>query len=129
MGVLGIIILVFFIISALLLVGFVLIQDEGGDGLGGIFGGGNSAMMGNRSGNILTRITTVLGVIFFVTCLSFALYNNRPSADRQDIIESVQEDSEEEGKGLSPDWWKSNKEVEDSESRSPAPEMGAQTGQ
>ena len=43
MGFLGILLLIVFVLAALLLIGLVLIQDEGGEGLGGIFGGGSSA--------------------------------------------------------------------------------------
>lgn len=79
MGVLGILLLVFLGIISLLLVLIVLVQSEEGGGLGGIFGGGNSALMGARSGNILTKITTVLSILFFVTALVFSLVMARPT--------------------------------------------------
>ncbi|MDR2211561.1 MAG: preprotein translocase subunit SecG [Spirochaetaceae bacterium] len=63
--------LVIFILVAILLVLLVLVQNEEGDSLGGIFAGGSSSAFGSRSGNVLTRATSVLGACFLI--LSFAL--------------------------------------------------------
>jgi preprotein translocase subunit SecG len=52
-----------------------LIQDDKGEGLGGIFGGGSSTPFGSRSGNMLTRFTSIVAVVFFVTCLVVGLAN------------------------------------------------------
>ncbi|MDR1216500.1 MAG: preprotein translocase subunit SecG [Treponema sp.] len=79
MGVLGTVLLVFFIITAVLLVLLVLVQDEEGDSLGGIFAGGSSSAFGSRSGNILTRATSVLGALFLVLSLGLALVNKTSS--------------------------------------------------
>ena len=79
MGVIGIVLLVFFIMVAILLVLMVLIQSEEGEGLGGIFAGGSGTAFGSRSGNVLTRITTVLGVLFLVISLGLALMNRGPT--------------------------------------------------
>ncbi|GHU53432.1 preprotein translocase subunit SecG [Bacilli bacterium] len=78
MGVLSIVLLVFFVITAILLVLLVLIQNEEGDSLGGIFAGGSSSAFGSRSGNVLTRATSVLGALFLVLSLSLALINRTP---------------------------------------------------
>jgi preprotein translocase subunit SecG len=75
MGVLNVLLLVFFVIVAVLLVLLVLIQNEEGDSLGGIFAGGSGSAFGSRSGNVLTRTTTVLGALFLILCLSLALIN------------------------------------------------------
>jgi preprotein translocase subunit SecG len=79
MGVLGTVLLVFFIITAVLLVLLVLVQDEEGDSLGGIFAGGSSSAFGSRSGNILTRATSVLGALFLMLSLGLALVNKTSS--------------------------------------------------
>jgi len=79
MGILSVVLLVFFVIVAILLVLMVLIQNEEGDGLGGIFGGGSSSAFGSRSGNVLTRTTTVLGTLFLVISLGLALLSRTPS--------------------------------------------------
>jgi preprotein translocase subunit SecG len=78
MGVLSIVLLVFFIIIAILLVLLVLVQNEEGDSLGGIFAGGSASAFGSRSGNVLTRTTTVLGALFLVISLGLALLNRTP---------------------------------------------------
>ncbi|MDR1863604.1 MAG: preprotein translocase subunit SecG [Treponema sp.] len=79
MSVLGIILLVFFIIAAILLILLVLAQNEEGDSLGGIFAGGSGSAFGSRSGNVLTRATTVLGALFLIISLGLALLNRSPT--------------------------------------------------
>ena len=79
MGVLSIIFLVFFVIAAVLLILLILAQNEEGDGLGGIFAGGSGSAFGSRSGNVLTRATTVLGALFLIISLGLALMNRSPS--------------------------------------------------
>ena len=93
MGILGIILLVFFVIIAILLVLLVLIQNEEGEGLGGIFGGGSATAFGSRSGNVLTRTTTILGTLFLVISLGLAVMNRT----------SVGSGVEEAGRALSRD--------------------------
>ena len=78
MTILSTVLLVFFVIVAILLVLLVLMQDEEGDSLGGIFAGGSGSAFGSRSGNILTRSTTVLGALFLIISLGLALLNRTP---------------------------------------------------
>lgn len=74
MGVLGIILFVFFVFDAVLLAVLVLIQDEQGDSLGGIFGGGSNTAFGASSSNVLTRLTRILGALFLVLSLTVAFF-------------------------------------------------------
>jgi preprotein translocase subunit SecG len=78
MNVLNIVLLVFFVAVAILLILLVLIQNEEGDSLGGIFAGGSASAFGSRSGNVLTRATTVLGALFLIISLGLALLNRTP---------------------------------------------------
>jgi preprotein translocase subunit SecG len=78
MGFLSIILLVFFVLSALLLIGLVMIQEESSGGLGGIFGGGGASQVGNRSGNILTKTTSIIGAVFFLSSFGVAFLNRTP---------------------------------------------------
>jgi preprotein translocase subunit SecG len=80
MNILSVVLLVFFVIVAVLLVLLVLVQNEEGDSLGGIFAGGSGSAFGSRSGNVLTRTTTVLGALFLVLSLSLALLNRSPGS-------------------------------------------------
>ncbi|MDR3248861.1 MAG: preprotein translocase subunit SecG [Treponema sp.] len=80
MGALSIVLLVFFVIIAVLLILLVLVQNEEGDSMGGIFAGGSGSAFGSRSGNVLTRTTTVLGTLFLVLSLGLALINRTPGA-------------------------------------------------
>jgi preprotein translocase subunit SecG len=78
MSVLSIVLLSFFVVIAVLLILLVLVQNEEGDSLGGIFAGGSGSAFGSRSGNVLTRATTVLGALFLVLSLGLALLNRGP---------------------------------------------------
>ena len=78
MGILSVVLLVFFVVIAVLLILLVLVQNEEGDSLGGIFAGGSGSAFGSRSGNVLTRATTVLGTLFLVISLGLALLNRTP---------------------------------------------------
>jgi len=80
MGILGVILLVRMVISAVLLVLVVLVQDDQGEGIGGIFGGGSNTAFGSRSGNVLTRFTAALAAIFLVCCFGMAWINRTPTA-------------------------------------------------
>jgi preprotein translocase subunit SecG len=106
MGVLSIVLLVFFIIAALLLILLVLIQNEEGDSLGGIFAGGSASAFGSRSGNVLTRTTSILGAVFLILSLGLALLNRTPGGEG---VESA-------GRQLSSDvdtnWWQEQEEAD-----------------
>jgi len=78
MGILSVILLVLFVIVAVLLILLVLVQNEEGDSLGGIFAGGSGSAFGSRSGNVLTRATSVLGALFLVVSLGLALLSRTP---------------------------------------------------
>ena len=75
MSIVGVLLLVVFILVAVLLILLVLVQNEEGDSLGGIFAGGSASAFGSRSGNVLTRATSILGALFLVLSLGMALLN------------------------------------------------------
>jgi preprotein translocase subunit SecG len=100
MGVLSVFLLVLFIITAILLVLLVLVQSEDGDSLGGVFAGGSSSAFGSRSGNILTRASSVLGAIFLVLSFGLALINRTPGSSGVESAGRANAGVE------SSDWWK-----------------------
>ena len=79
MGVIGISLLVAFVIICLLVIGVVLLQNEEGGGLGGLFGGSGSQAFGSRSGTVLTKTTYVLVALFFIATFVLAFINRAPT--------------------------------------------------
>jgi preprotein translocase subunit SecG len=73
--------IIIFVISAILLVLIVMVQDDKGEGIGGLFAGGGGSTFGSRSGNVLTRVTTVLAAIFLVSALAAAWINRSVSSE------------------------------------------------
>ena len=61
------------LVVAILLIFLVLIQSGKADGTSNILMGGNSDLFANRKERggevILTRITAIVGIIFFILCL------------------------------------------------------------
>ena len=76
--------LVVYLIVAIILIGFVLIQQGKGAGMGASFGSGasNTVFGASGAGNFMTRTTAVLAVAFFVLSLVLGnLSTNKVSAD------------------------------------------------
>ncbi len=71
-------IIVIHMIVCLLLIGLIMIQAGRGGGLVESFSSVES-MFGTKTNTFLTRITTVLSILFFVTCLSLALLSAKQS--------------------------------------------------
>ncbi|MGB1950965.1 MAG: preprotein translocase subunit SecG [Marinobacter sp.] len=82
------------VVIAVALVGLVLIQQGKGADAGAAFGGGASqTVFGSQgSGSFLTRMTTFLAVVFFVTSFSLAIFaKQRAEVAGQAGIPVVQE--------------------------------------
>lgn len=79
MNIIGVVLLVVFVIVCLLIVALVLLQNEDGDGLGGLFAGGSNSAFGSRSASVLTKATYVVVTLFFVTAFFLAFINKSPS--------------------------------------------------
>ena len=75
-------ILTLHIIVCVLLVILILLQ-AGKEGMGVIFGGGNSSVFGSGgAGGILAKLTTLMAVIFVITSLSYTyVTSSRPSSE------------------------------------------------
>ena len=108
MALLGIVLLVIFIISAILLIIIVLLQDEQGEGIGGLFGGGSSTAFGSRSGNVLTKFTSILGAIFLVCSFGLAWVNKTPETG--DVLGAARREAAREKGEFN--WWETEEQFE-----------------
>jgi preprotein translocase subunit SecG len=71
------------ILSCVLLVGIILLQKPRGQGSGLAFGAGmGESLFGSQVGNVLTRTTVILGVVFLVNTALLAVLGSRGSAER-----------------------------------------------
>lgn len=86
-------ILTLHIIVCVLLVILVLLQS-GKEGMGVIFGGGNSSVFGSAgAGGILAKLTALMGVIFIITSLSYTyVTSSRPTSDSAVLKVRIEED-------------------------------------
>lgn len=104
------------VVIAVALVGLILIQQGKGADAGAAFGGGASqTVFGSQgSGSFLTRVTSILALVFFVTSFSLAIFaKQRAEVAGQagvPVVEQVQESApaesaageEGEGEGAAP---------------------------
>lgn len=70
------------IIISLMLIGVVLLQRSKGQGMGAVFGGGaGDAIFGAQMGNVLTKTTIVLAIIFMVNTTFLAWMGSQSSGN------------------------------------------------
>ena len=84
------------VLAAVAIIGLVLMQQSKGD-MGSAFGGGGSqSMFGSRgSSNFLSRCTSIMVTVFFLSSLALAYtYAKRNSADQEVAPISIEESSE-----------------------------------
>ncbi len=66
------------VIACLFLIGVVLLQQGKGADMGAVFGGSSSTIFGSSgAGNFLTRLTTVMAVVFMLTSLTLTYSTSR----------------------------------------------------
>ena len=68
------VVLVIHLIVAVVLIVLILLQRSEGGGLG--IGGAGDFMSGRAAGNILSRLTGIFALVFFITSLSLALLSS-----------------------------------------------------
>ena len=73
-----ILLVIIHVIACVVLIGLVLIQRGRGAGLVESFAGVES-MFGTKTSTFLTRTTTIMSIVFFITCLSLAILSVRQS--------------------------------------------------
>lgn len=89
---------VFFLVAVLLIV-IVLIQPGSSGGIG-FLGGGSQSAFGTKTGNVLTKFTTLLAALFLIVSFVLGYLNSRQARvqtkEMLDIKETLQEMPEEE---------------------------------
>ena len=78
-------------LSALAMIGLILIQHGKGADMGAAFGSGSSGSLFGASGsaNFLSRSTAVLATVFFVATLALAYLGNVRPASTGSVLESA----------------------------------------
>jgi preprotein translocase subunit SecG len=89
MNVVVTIILTIQMLSALAMIGLILVQHGKGADMGAAFGSGGSGSLFGASGsaNFLSRTTAVLATVFFVCTLSLAYFGNLRPATSGSVLE------------------------------------------
>ncbi|MCY7305411.1 MAG: preprotein translocase subunit SecG [Rhodoferax sp.] len=80
------------ILSALVMIGLILVQHGKGADMGAAFGGGSSGSLFGATGsaNFLSRTTAVLATVFFVSTLALAYFGHqRPSSSGSSVLQGT----------------------------------------
>lgn len=73
------------VLSCLMLIGLVLLQKSKSEGLGMAFGAGaGESLFGARAGNVLSKATVVIGIVFMVCCLALGVLYAKQDATLMD---------------------------------------------
>lgn len=85
------IIIVVQVLSALVIIGLVLLQHGKGADMGASFGSGASGSLFGATGssNFLSKSTGVAAVVFFAATLALAFINNKPVAAGGGVMENL----------------------------------------
>jgi preprotein translocase subunit SecG len=91
MNILVTIILTVQMLSALAMIGLILVQHGKGADMGAAFGSGGSGSLFGASGsaNFLSRTTAVLATVFFVCTLALAYFGNLRPASTGSVLEGA----------------------------------------
>jgi preprotein translocase subunit SecG len=116
MGLISIVLLVMFVIVSLLMMLVVLIQDDQGEGIAGMFGGAGTTPLGSRSGNVLTRFTSILGALFLFGAFALAWLNRTPESSNLE----ARARAEQLRQTQSTEWWVEKVEPPAAEQAPPA---------
>jgi len=78
-------------LSALAMIGLILVQHGKGADMGAAFGSGTSGSLFGASGsaNFLSRTTAVLATVFFVCTLALAYFGNARPASSGSVLEGA----------------------------------------
>jgi preprotein translocase subunit SecG len=79
------------VISALLIIGLVLLQHGKGADMGAAFGSGASGSLFGATGssNFMSKMTGVAATVFFLSTLALAYLGNKPADNNIGIMQGV----------------------------------------
>ncbi len=82
-------ILIIYLVVSIALIGIILLQQGKGAEMGASFGAGgaNTVFGAAGSGNVLTKSTTVLAILFFAIALSISYLNSEPSVVTDSVLD------------------------------------------
>jgi preprotein translocase subunit SecG len=103
----------------------VHVTDQG-EGIAGMFGGAGTTPLGSRSGNVLTRFTSILGALFLFGAFALGWVNRTPESSNLEARARVERLRQSE----STDWWVENVQPsvpQEAESETAAPAGEAPT--
>ncbi len=90
-------VLILHVLAAIAIIGLVLIQQGKGADMGSGFGAGASSTVfgSGGAGNFLTRMTTTLAIVFFLTSFGLAFFAKQKSVEATNLgipqVEQVEE--------------------------------------
>ncbi len=85
------------VVTALLLIGIILVQPSKSGGLGATFGGVGESVFGAQAGSHLTRATVIMTAVFFlITLILASLIGHGVKLDDQNygVLEQLEESAE-----------------------------------
>ncbi len=84
----------FYVLICAVLITIVLMQSSKGEGLAGVFGGGGGGqtLFGGRTGDVMTKATSILGAVFMILSLVLALISGRAP---RPLIEEIEADPDQ----------------------------------
>ncbi len=88
------IILIVYLVVSIALIGIILLQQGKGAEMGASFGAGgaNTVFGASGSGNVLTKTTTILAILFFATAIAISYINSAEVVETDSIIDVVPAD-------------------------------------
>ncbi|TQV88994.1 preprotein translocase subunit SecG [Aliikangiella coralliicola] len=96
------IILIIYLVVSIALIGIILLQQGKGAEMGASFGAGgaNTVFGAAGSGNVLTKTTTVLAILFFAIALGISFMKSKPTVETDSVIDEVITEQEAAPKSL-----------------------------
>lgn len=85
------ILLISYLVVSIALIGIILLQQGKGAEMGASFGSGasNTVFGAAGSGNVLTKTTTILAILFFVIALTISFQNQENVVVKDDILDET----------------------------------------